>query len=146
MLDALGNWRPSAQPVTRFNLPAAGPYSSPFGLKRFFNEQPRAPHSGLDIAAPKGAPITAPAPGLVTAAGDYFFNGRNLILDHGFGLITMYSHMERIDVRVGDRVESGTQLGTVGSSGRATGPHLHWTVSLNNVRVDPALFIDQPVE
>lgn len=144
MLGALGNWRQTLQPVTRFELPAQGPFSSPFGLKRFFNDQPRAPHSGLDIAAPKDAPITAPAPGVVTAAGDYFFNGRNLILDHGHGLVTMYSHMERIDVKVGEQVETGTQLGTVGSSGRATGPHLHWTVSLNNVRVDPMLFIDAP--
>jgi len=144
MLGALGNWRPEGQPVTRFVLPAQGPFSSPFGLKRFFNDQPRAPHSGLDIAAPKDSPITAPAPGIVTAAGDYFFNGRNLILDHGYGLVTMYSHMERIDVAVGDRVATGDPLGTVGSSGRATGPHLHWTVSLNNVRVDPTLFIETP--
>ncbi|WP_343232526.1 peptidoglycan DD-metalloendopeptidase family protein [Motiliproteus sediminis] len=146
MLTALGNWRDDNAPVTRFELPARGPFSSPFGLKRFFNDQPRAPHSGLDIAAPKGAPITAPAPGVVTAAGDYFFNGRNVVLDHGHGLVTMYSHLDRIDVSVGDRVKTGDSLGTIGNSGRVTGPHLHWTVSLNNVRVDPMLFIDPPAK
>ncbi|WP_421864334.1 peptidoglycan DD-metalloendopeptidase family protein [Motiliproteus sp.] len=141
MLAALGNWGDSNLNVIRFARPAKGPFSSPFGLKRFFNDQPRKPHSGLDIAAPKGTPIVAPAPGIVTDTGDYFFNGRNLILDHGQGLITMYSHMNRIDVEVGQRVELGQQLGTVGSSGRVTGPHLHWSVSLNNVRVDPILFL-----
>lgn len=141
MLAALGNWDDSSLTVIRFARPAKGPFSSPFGLKRFFNDQPRKPHSGLDIAAPKGTPIVAPAPGLVTDTGDYFFNGRNLILDHGQGLITMYSHMDRIDVEIGQRVELGQQLGTIGNSGRVTGPHLHWAVSLNNVRVDPILFL-----
>lgn len=142
MLGALASWSQPKDTTTRFQRPAPGPYSSPFGLRRFFNDQPRKPHSGLDIAAAKGTPILAPAPGVVMDAGDYFFNGRNLILDHGRGLITMYSHMERIDVKVGDQVRTGDRLGTVGSSGRATGPHLHWTVSLNNARVDPMLFLD----
>ena len=141
MLAALASWSEPAQTVTRFARPAPGPYSSPFGLKRFFNDQPRRPHSGLDIAAPKGTPISAPAPARVIDSGDYFFNGRNLILDHGRGLITMYSHMDRIDVEVGQWVETGDQLGTIGNSGRVTGPHLHWSVSLNNVRVDPMLFL-----
>ncbi|MEH6471461.1 MAG: peptidoglycan DD-metalloendopeptidase family protein [Halopseudomonas sp.] len=141
MLAALASWSEPAQTLTRFNKPTPGPYSSPFGLRRFFNDQPRKPHSGLDIAAPIGTPIQAPASGVVMDAGDYFFNGRNLILDHGRGLITMYSHMERIDVAIGDQVSTGQQLGTVGSSGRVTGPHLHWTVSLNNARVDPMLFM-----
>lgn len=141
MLAALASWSEPAVTVTRFSSPAPGPYSSPFGLRRFFNDQPRKPHSGLDIAASKGTPIVAPAPAVVMDAGDYFFNGRNLILDHGRGLITMYSHMEEIDVAVGDKVNTGDRLGTVGSSGRVTGPHLHWTVSLNNARVDPLLFL-----
>ena len=141
MLGALANWSEPPQTVTRFQRPAPGPYSSPFGLRRFFNDQPRKPHSGLDIAAPKGTPIVAPAPGVVIDSGDYFFNGRNLILDHGRGLLTMYSHMEQIDVEPGQQVATGDRLGTVGNSGRVTGPHLHWSVSLNNTRVDPMLFL-----
>lgn len=127
--------------VTEFVLPAKGPFSSPFGLKRFYNKQPRNPHSGLDIAAPEGAPITAPATGIVTAVGDYFFNGKTVILDHGNGLTTMYCHMSRIDVKIGDTVNTGKQLGLIGKTGRVTGPHLHWSVSLNNTRVDPLLFV-----
>ena len=124
-----------------FDLPATGPFSSPFGLKRFYNEQPRSPHSGLDIAAPSGADIKAPAKGVVTATGDYFFNGNTVLVDHGQGLITMYCHMSRIDVEVGQEVDKGTLLGAVGMTGRVTGPHLHWSVSLNNARVDPTLFL-----
>lgn len=141
MLKALAHWSEPEQLVTRFQRPAAGPFSSPFGLRRFFNDQPRRPHSGLDIAAAKGTPIVAPAPATVVDSGDYFFNGRNLILDHGRGLVTMYSHMDSIEVAVGDRVEAGQHLGTIGNSGRVTGPHLHWSVSLNNARVDPMLFL-----
>lgn len=142
MLGALASWSEPATTVTRFQRPAPGPFSSPFGLRRFFNDQPRKPHSGLDIAAAKGTPILAPAPGVILDAGDYFFNGRNLILDHGRGLISMYSHLDRIDVSVGDQINTGDLLGSVGSSGRATGPHLHWSVSLNNARVDPMLFLE----
>ncbi|MFT6916698.1 MAG: murein DD-endopeptidase MepM/ murein hydrolase activator NlpD [Motiliproteus sp.] len=142
MLGALASWSEPEVTTTRFQLPAPGPFSSPFGLRRFFNDQPRKPHSGLDIAAARGTPILAPAPGVILDAGDYFFNGRNLILDHGRGLISMYSHMERFDVSIGDQISTGDTLGTVGSSGRVTGPHLHWSISLNNVRVDPLLFLD----
>lgn len=126
-----------------FDLPVKGPFSSPFGLKRFLNDQPRSPHSGLDIAAPEGVAILAPSPGVVTATGDYFFNGNTVLIDHGQGLITMYCHMSRIDVEVGDVVDRGQLLGAVGSTGRVTGAHLHWGVSLNNTRVDPMLFLSE---
>lgn len=129
------------QPDIRFDLPVEGPISSPFGLKRFLNDQPRSPHSGLDIAADEGVPIKAPASGTVTATGDYFFNGNTVLIDHGQGLVSMYCHMSRIDVAVGDKIERGEIMGAVGMTGRVTGPHLHWSVSLNNARVDPNLFM-----
>jgi murein DD-endopeptidase MepM/ murein hydrolase activator NlpD len=129
------------QPDVVFDMPVEGIISSPFGLKRFLNDQPRSPHSGLDIAAAEGVPINAPASGVVTATGDYFFNGNTVLLDHGQGLISMYCHMSRIDVEVGDTIERGETLGAVGMTGRVTGPHLHWSVSLNNARVDPNLFL-----
>jgi murein DD-endopeptidase MepM/ murein hydrolase activator NlpD len=125
------------------DAPVKGPLSSPFGLKRFFNGEPRAPHSGLDFAVPTGTPVVAPAAGKVILTGDYFFNGNTVFLDHGQGLITMYCHLSVIDVKVGDTLTRGQVLGKVGATGRVTGAHLHWNVSLNDARVDPAIFIGQ---
>ena len=138
---AYKTWSEPNAPVLELAMPAQGPYSSAFGLKRFFNDQPRAPHSGLDIAAPDKSPIKVAAAGKVTAVGEYFFNGNTVIVDHGHGLSTMYCHLSRIDVQVGDQLELGEQIGLVGKTGRVTGPHLHWGVSLNNTRVDPLLFV-----
>lgn len=139
--DALRQWSAQPEVVTDFHKPVEGPTSSPFGLRRFFNEQPRKPHSGLDIAAPEGTPIRAPAPGTVIATGDYFFNGNTVFIDHGQGLVTMYCHMSAIDVAPGTQVATGDVIGKVGMTGRVTGPHLHWGVSLNDARVDPVLFL-----
>ncbi len=136
MKAAYRNWSEPATPVSRFSLPVQGRFSSPFGLRRFF-------HSGLDIAAAKGTPVLAPAAGRVVAVGDYFFNGNTVILDHGYGLTTMYCHLSRIDVKLGEHLDPGDTLGAVGATGRVTGPHLHWSVSLNNARVDPLLFLDE---
>ena len=144
MRQAFTSWRESPAGNLRMDWPVSGPISSPFGLTRFFNEQPRKPHSGIDIAAPVGSPISAPKSGKVLATGDYFFNGNTVILDHGQGLISMFCHLDRIDVQTGNLLRRGETLGTVGQTGRATGPHLHWSLNLNNVRIDPMLFLDKP--
>jgi murein DD-endopeptidase MepM/ murein hydrolase activator NlpD len=128
-------------PSLRFALPAQGPLSSPFGLRRFYNKEERSPHSGSDIAAPLGAPVTAPAPGTVVETGDYFFNGNTVFLDHGRGVISMYIHLSKIGVERGARLQTGDKIGEVGRTGRATGPHLHWAVSLNGSLVNPLLFV-----
>lgn len=139
--EAKSHWRDNENVVLQFIKPTEGRYSSPFGLKRFFNKQPRKPHSGLDIAAPKGTPINAPADGVVINTGDYFFNGNTVFIDHGQGLITMYCHMDHIGMKEGEEVKAGDMIGKVGLTGRVTGAHLHWSVILNNTTVDPLLFL-----
>lgn len=140
---ALAVWSDAPDVELEFIPPAEGPRSSAFGLRRFFNGEARKPHSGLDFAAPLGAPVVAPAPGRVIRVGDYFFNGNTVFLSHGQGLITLYSHLSRVDVREGQQVRRGETLGAVGMSGRATGAHLHWGVSLNRALVDPAWFLPE---
>lgn len=120
-----------------FRWPLVGRLSSPFGLRRFFNEEPRAPHLGVDIAGTAGMIAVAPADGVVALTGDYFFNGRTVIIDHGQGLFSMLCHFRKVLVTPGQAVKAGDAVGEVGSTGRATAPHLHWTVSLNDARIDP---------
>ena len=139
--NAFATWSDTLADNLRFDVPAKGPFSSRFGLRRILNNQPRQPHSGLDIAAPEGTPITAPAAALVLNTGDYFYTGNTVFLDHGQGLVSMYIHLSRVDVEQGMRVARGQRIGLVGKTGRTTGAHLHWAVSLNNARVDPMLFL-----
>lgn len=120
-----------------FVAPLDGIMSSPFGRKRFFNDQPRNPHSGIDLAADTGTPIAAPANGVVALTGEFYFNGKSVFVDHGGGMISMMCHMSEILVAEGDAIARGDVLGLVGATGRATGPHLHWTVKLNGNAVDP---------
>lgn len=138
---AFQTWTDSDDVNTQFLTPVSGRLSSPFGLRRFFNGEAKRPHSGLDIAAPEGTPIVAPASGVVVIRGDFFYNGNTIFIDHGQGLVTMYCHMSRIDVTEGQKISRGQLLGAVGKSGRATGPHLHFSVSLNDTRVEPLAFL-----
>lgn len=131
-------------PQTDFSLPAGGRLSSRFGLRRIFNGLPRNPHAGLDVAVGTGAPVRAPAAGVVANAGDYFFNGNTVFIDHGQGLVSAYMHLSRVDVRAGQSVRAGDSLGAAGATGRVTGPHLHWAVFLNGTAVDPELFLAVP--
>ena len=140
--EIVATWSAREPASLRMLQPVPGRRSGSFGLRRVFNDQPRKPHSGMDIAAPTGTPVVAPLPGTVIDTGDYFFNGHTVWLDHGGGLLSMMCHLSRIDCKVGDRLAVGQRLGAVGATGRVTGPHLHWTISLNRASVDPALFID----
>ena len=139
---ALNNFRRVPFDDVSLASPVPGPRGSSFGSRRFFNDQPRSPHSGMDIAANTGTPVVAPLPGLVTATGDYFFNGNTVIIDHGQGFVTMYCHLSEIDVEQGQSIATGDVIGAVGATGRVTGPHLHFGTYLNGTAVDPALFLD----
>lgn len=143
-LDAMLRTFSEAPPASlALHYPVRGRHAAPFGLQRYFNDQLRSRHSGLDIAAPEGTPIVAAAAGRVIDTTDYFFNGRTVILDHGQGLLTLYAHMQEIGVAIGDRLDGAGPIGTVGATGRATGPHLHFSVYLNAVAVDPLLFLPE---
>ncbi len=134
-------WPEGLVPTLRFVQPTAGELTASFGKRRFFNGEARNPHAGLDIAAPAGRPVKATADGRVALTGDLFFSGNTVMIVHGEGVVTLVCHLTDITVKEGQTVHTGDLVGHVGSTGRATGPHLHWMVSLNNARVDPALFL-----
>ncbi|WP_425497764.1 M23 family metallopeptidase [Lysobacter arvi] len=130
-----------AQP---FVWPVKGRISGRFGNQRVYNGVPKSPHSGMDIAAPTGTPVQAPAAGVVTfAAPDLYLTGGTLLLDHGHGVSSNFLHLSRIDVKVGDRIQQGQVIGAVGATGRATGPHLHWGMNWFDVRIDPLLVLER---
>ncbi len=127
----------------RFLWPVEGRISGRFGNQRVYNGTPKAPHSGMDIAAAQGTPVKAPAAGIVTfAALDLYLTGGTVLIDHGAGISSNFLHLSRIDVKVGDRVEQGQVFAAVGATGRATGPHLHWGMNWFDVRVDPLLVLE----
>ena len=140
-IKAYRTFSPNTPSNLLLDKPVNGPLSSKFGVRRFFNGEERNPHAGLDFAVPAGTPIKTPAAGKVILIGNYFFNGNTVFVDHGQGFISMFCHMSKIDTKVGQQLARGDVLGKVGSTGRATGPHMHWNVSLNDARVDPAIFI-----
>jgi murein DD-endopeptidase MepM/ murein hydrolase activator NlpD len=138
---ALNRWSNEQPESLRLPQPVPGVRSSSFGMRRIFNGESRNPHSGMDIAAPTGTPVLTPIAGTVIDTGEFFFNGNTVFVDHGRGLISMYCHLSAINVEPGQHVAAGARLGLVGMTGRATGPHLHWGLSLNRAGVDPELFV-----
>ena len=141
-LDKVVNrWRKDAAPGVEFIWPAAGPETSAFGVKRILNGEPRSPHGGIDIGAPLGTPLHAPADAVVADVGRYYFCGKTLTLDMGQGLYSVFCHMSIIKVSPGQKLKQGQLVGRIGATGRTTGPNLHWTVRLNGTVVDPHAFL-----
>ena len=140
--------RPDADWLAGFDWPSIGRISGVFGSQRILNGEPKRPHSGVDVAAPTGTPIRAPAPGVVTLAEtDMYFEGGLVFIDHGHWLESSFLHMSRIDVEPGQRVEKGDIIGAIGSTGRSTGPHLHWGMKWKGRMIDPQLLVgDMPAE
>lgn len=125
-----------------FIWPAKGRISGVYGSQRILNGKPRRPHLGLDIAAPTGTPVVAAAPGKITLAdADMYFTGGTVIIDHGHGLSSVYSHLSAVDARPGQMVKQGQPIGKLGSTGRSTGPHLDWRINWFQERLDPRLLL-----
>lgn len=121
--------------------PTPGSLTASFGMRRIFNGVPRSPHSGLDIRAPQGQAVRTPAAGVVVLTGDFFYSGNAVFVAHGEGVVSLLCHLSKVSVKQGQTLQAGDVVGEVGSTGRATGPHLHWSLSLNDARVDPRLFL-----
>ena len=134
-------WRESASTNAVFTLPAKGRLSGRFGGSRVLNGKPRAPHAGLDVAVMTGTPVLAPGDGVVLDTGDYYFCGKTMFIDHGNGLLSLFCHLSEHVAKVGDSVRKGQTVARSGATGRASGPHLHWSVYLNGVSVEPELFV-----
>lgn len=143
---AIKNARKTDSPLKGFysdwQWPVTGRISGVYGSQRVLNGKPKTPHSGVDVAAPQGTAVAAPAAGVVTLTNDdMYYSGGTVLIDHGHGVNSSYSHLSKIDVKVGDVLKQGDKLGEVGMTGRATGPHLHWRVNWYNITLDPALLV-----
>ncbi len=141
MAPAWKAWPEALVPSLSFRQPTPGALTASFGLRRIFNGVPRSPHAGLDIRAPQGQAVRAPAPGRVVLTGDFFYSGNAVFIAHGEGVVSLLCHLSKISVKEGQVLQTGDVVGEVGSTGRASGPHLHWSLSLNNTRVDPRIFL-----
>lgn len=128
---------------TRFSWPAQGPITGVYGSQRILNGEPKRPHFGVDIGGPIGTPVVAPADGIVVLADDLYYSGNTLILDHGMGVYSTFLHMDSITVKPGQTLSKGELMGTIGETGRATGPHLDWRINLGPMRLDPALLVSE---
>jgi murein DD-endopeptidase MepM/ murein hydrolase activator NlpD len=142
-----GLWRSGEEAV--FSLPFTPPLDPMpelrnFGSRRVFNGEPRSPHSGADLSAPVGTPVFAAAAGTVVLTGSHYYSGGSVFIDHGDDLVTMYFHLDRVDVGNGERVVRGQRIGAVGATGRVTGPHLHFGVRWHGARIDPAVLLADP--
>lgn len=129
--------------IKSFIWPVRGRISGKFGNHRILNGTPKSPHTGMDIAAPRGTPIVAPLGGVVTMVSDLYYTGNTLVIDHGFGVSTVFAHMKAVSVSMGQVIKQGNKIGTVGSTGRATGPHLHWGLNWYKERLNPALVLGE---
>ncbi len=134
-------WPAGFTPSLNCRQPTPGSLTASFGMRRIFNGVPRSPHSGLDIKAPQGQAVRTPAAGVVVLTGDFFYSGNAVFVAHGEGLVSLLCHLSKISVKQGQVLKAGEVVGEVGKTGRATGPHLHWSLSLNNARIDPRLFL-----
>ncbi|MEX0808295.1 MAG: M23 family metallopeptidase [Dongiaceae bacterium] len=142
ILAAWAHDTPATDFLGGFVWPVIGPISGVYGSQRILNGEPRQPHFGVDMAAPTGTPVAAPAGGIVRLAEpDLYFTGGTVVIDHGHGLSSTLMHMASVGVAVGQRIEQGDIVGTVGATGRATGPHLDWRMNLYEARIDPQLLV-----
>ena len=143
--EVLGTFSDPAPATVALREPVAGRRSGSFGSRRIINGEARSPHSGMDIAAALGMPVLAAGSGRVIDVGEYLFLGKTVILDHGQGFLSLYSHLSEVDAAPGETLAAGAAIGKVGMTGRATGPHLHFSVYLNMAAIDPAYFLgDSP--
>ena len=141
--ETLNIYSRDKKPLLNFIKPVNGIISSRYGKKRYINEKPRSPHLALDIAANLGVAVSAPLKGRVILTGNFFYTGNTIILDHGFGLISSYSHLDSSIVKENEMIQQGELIGTVGETGRVTGPHLHWTVYLNKEKINPEALLKE---
>ena len=141
--ETLNTYSQNIKPDFELIKPVEGIISSRYGKKRFINDKPRSPHLSLDIAAPEGTPVVSPSKGNIILVGNFFYSGKYIVIDHGYGLLSSYSHLSKVSIEENQIVQKGQKIGEIGSTGRVTGPHLHWTVYFEKIRINPELIIQE---